>query len=294
MNRSQGDVEDDTLDTVNPVDGMSIGTGAFVGDSSTLMTKLNNIVNAQDDNEELNHLWKLCLMSLMVDDQGKLNKIKTVANMYMFKQGLDSIGAIGDGDTTETEICDFYLDQMIISKQNAQKRQMSKKLKGTDPPLPPAEDNSNSIDTTVVTEQQQSIDKEDIPVGNNKMGGLIGQALMDKDDEDDTNDVEENDASTADDEDINVEQQQFKGDKVVFQSGNSEKISDIQVNIVADDEEEEQEPEETEEEQGDEQLSGDIDMDTDEEQQEEQGEEEEEQQESVPDVPEERPAHSDM
>ena len=68
----------DNVNNVNNGNNVNIG---IVGDSSTLMSKLNDIVDAQNNNQELDHLWKLCLMSLMVDDQGKLNKIKTVANM---------------------------------------------------------------------------------------------------------------------------------------------------------------------------------------------------------------------
>ena len=282
------------MDDVN-IATETVGNVGIIDGGSALMSKLNDIIDAQNDNQELDHLWKLCLMSLMVDDEGKLNKLKTVANMYMLKEGQDiNVGAIGDIDTSETEICDFYLDQMVNSKQNAQKKKLSKKSKATDPPLPPADDNSNSIDAAVVTEESTN-DKEEVSEGSDKMGGLIGQAMMEKDNEDEQSDVD-SDASKGSDDDTDVDVQEFKGDKVVFQSGNSEKIADIEVNVVADEEEEEEQEEEEEEEEENEEIGDDTETEQSEEEPSEdmQEQEEEEEEADVPDVPEARPAHSDM
>merc|ERR1712228_926421 len=142
-----------------------MGTEARMnGDLSTLMNKLNEIVTHQNDEKELDRLWRLCLLSLMIDDG------------------------------------DERLNQIMNDKMK------KKEIKFT---LSPKED---VIETSIDNELIQNEKVEEI-------GGLIGEMLNGKNDALDN----EDDVNNDDDE---VVVDEFKGDKVVFQSGNDDKVNE--------------------------------------------------------------------
>lgn len=161
--------------------------GERVGNVSGLMSKLNEIVERENEGKKLTNLWRLCLLSLMVEDEERLLKIKEMAKMMHVDES--SGGELSD-------ICDIYLGQMGNFKQENKIKEFTR--------LTPTK---QVVETTVI-DNVSGENKEEI-------GGLIGEMLKGQ--------KMKNDA--LDEEDMNddikgVIVDEFKGDKVVFQSGN--------------------------------------------------------------------------
>eukprot|EP01084_Bolivina_argentea_P145252 254621_1 len=207
----------------------------IISDTSGLMNKLNDMMKKQNEQSELDQLWKLCLMSLIIDDEGKLNKIQKVASMFM--------GGLKDVDSEQTGICDFYLEQMLDNK------------KQTDAPLPHEDDTIETTGVEPVVEKSTGVlisneENTDFVIEeteNENENGLLQLLEENNDDVDD-------DVNNNDDND---------NDEVVFQSGDNEVVFQSGSNQDDENENEIEQQDDIIEDLDDEEEVFDVDFDTD-------------------------------
>merc|ERR1712154_352749 len=131
---------------------------------------------------DLDRLWKLCLMSLLVEDESKLNKIRNMAKMSLLKKTETvSNEPLNDEDMIDevgnVEICDFYLEKMLS-------------LKAKNEPLISPKNESMETNQTL-SDNLNDGEKEETAMEG--MGGLIGAMLdgLDKEQEIESLELEE-------------------------------------------------------------------------------------------------------
>eukprot|EP01083_Nonionella_stella_P132620 403232_1 len=153
---------------------------AVVGDTSGLLNKLNEIVAQKNDDKELDYLWKLCLLSLMVDDETKLNTIRSVASVLML-QYIETVVPEEDveaNEKAETEICDFYLERMLsLKEEETSNADVDETMETT---MSNKTDIENDVEDDAL-EVEEDMEYQDLYNENdNKIGGLIGAILNKK------------------------------------------------------------------------------------------------------------------
>ena len=211
------------------------GSGmAVIGDISELketMDRMNSFMMEQDEEREMNKLWRLCMLSLLVDDDEKFDKIKHIAQLMT--DGMDGIDGmngiqkdfgisglkslnVDDYGQDMNGVCDLYLQQMAISMDTAvEEKGPDEQVSGKQATVDDGLDLKQNSKTDIRDDESDGglvVEAEDETVG-----GLIGAALSGESEA-----VHNALQSLQSDADAN-DPLEFQGDKIVFRSGEQTK-----------------------------------------------------------------------